>query len=141
MGRDEQAVVHPILIVGPSLDEGMLRIGRLLRQHVEAGGLHLALPQCLRQGVEIDDRPARRVDENQPRLAGGQHPGVDHPLGFGRQRRMHADYIAGGEQLIQGMHPAHTDGEIDAVAEVGVVKHHIHAEGLGPQRRGGADAA
>src|SRR5438270_484278 len=41
--RQHKAVADPVLVTLPGSDEACLRIGRLLRQHVEPGGQHGAI--------------------------------------------------------------------------------------------------
>ena len=101
---------------------------RLRREHVQGGPRELPRADRLDQGVLVDERPARRVDE--PRAVAHQRDrvAVDQAAGLVRQRRVERDDVGGAEQLLERLQLL--DAEIaEAVApDEGVVGDDVHRE-------------
>ena len=63
MRGEEQAPDLPRFAGSEGADQRMRRVGRLVGQHVEAGPGRAPGAQARGQRVEIDETPARRVDQ------------------------------------------------------------------------------
>ena len=74
---------------------------RLVLEDVEAGGGDHAVAQRLGQRRFVDHRAAGGVDEGRGRLHQAELTGADQVAGLRRQRRVQADHVGGGEQLVE----------------------------------------
>ena len=70
--RKRKAPVQPGLAGEPCSDERVMAVCRLGRQDIQPCGGHAPVAQRRGQRVEIDDRPARRVDQDQSGLGCGE---------------------------------------------------------------------
>ena len=95
-----------------------------------------ALLQRGDERVLVHDRAAGDVDQVAVRPERVEDGGVDEALGAGATRRQHHEDVARGSQLDRArvVGPGHVLGAARVVVDLG-------PEGLGPLRRGGADAA
>ena len=82
------------------VEEGRVDVGLVL-EDVEARVGDDAVAQRLGQGRFVDDGAAGGVDEGRGRLHQGELAGADQMVGLRRQRRVQAEDVGGGEQLVQ----------------------------------------
>ena len=107
---------------------------RLLRQHVERGAAQPPALQRREHGADVDDRAARRVDEQRARPHRFDRPSADQTARLAGQRNVQRDRVAFGEQLVE-LDEAHTvacDGD-------DVVRPDLRPEREQPRRDGAAD--
>ena len=142
MRRQDQPAVEPRAFKVPvGGDDRVVGPRRLDRQHVDPGPADLALLDRGDQRRHVDDAAARRVDQKGVLLHRSELGRADHVPGFLGQRAMEADHVALGEQVVERLDPPHAGGDLDAGDRIGIVGDHLHAEGLGAERRGDADPA
>ena len=108
---------------------------------VEAGGADLAALEGRDQGVGVDDLAARDVDEVDVLLHQLELAGADHALRGRRVRHGGEDDVGPRQQVVELVGLADV-GDVAVDRDVlGIDADHGHAEGRGPLRDLGADAA
>ena len=116
-------------------------VERLALDDVEARGGELARIEGLEQRGLVDDRPARRVDQDRARPHPRERPGVDQVAGRRVEVAVQADEVALLEQLFEPVDAADAQRLVDPLAEIRVVEDDVEPERLGAQGRRGADPA
>jgi hypothetical protein len=121
------------------LEQGRLS-GGLDRPDVDGGTGHDAVLDGGGEGRLVDDPAPGHVDDPQPRLGLGQQRRVEQPGRLRRLRHVQRDEVRPLHQLLEREQlDAHGPGPVGR--DVGVERHELHAEGVGPLRHERADAA
>ena len=97
-------------------------------------GLHRVV-----QRVDIDDRPARRVDDDDALLRRSQRFRVDEITCLIVERCVDAHNVALRHQLMQAVCPADANGVLITVGLIRVEAHNVHIESFGTPRGGCSD--
>ena len=123
-----------------SCEERMLA-GRLLFEYVERGARDVC-PESIAasRAVSIDQFAARAIDDANARLHLREGLGIQHVIGFGRERHVQRDVVAAPVKF--GKRSSSTPRSLAALrADVGIVADHAHLERLGAPDHFAADAA
>ena len=131
MWRDDQIV---------QLEQRVVRRSRLLLEYVDRRSGDLAVRQRPVQGFLVDDRPARRVDEEGGRLHQRELARADQLPRLLVERAVHAHEVGFAQQRVQ-VHQLHAQRRHRFLRDIGIAGQVTHGEGHGEAEQFGADVA
>jgi hypothetical protein len=113
---------------------------RLARHDVEGGTAEPAARQRPHQRLPVDHLAPGHVDQDRPRLHGGEGPVVEQLVGGLGQRAAHGHHVGGGQQVLEAAGRPHVSHTVTAGHRHLVQRQQAHAEAEGAAGHGPAGA-